>query len=204
MVLVCFLDAGRIPCDLRDMKNPLHSSSEARIISATCTIFKNRDTSQSARPPWSPPMDLRRYLAQVPDYDRFLTVDEMHAGLDRLAADYPDITTLRRVGTSTLGEPIRMLSVGSGSRHALLFGCPHPNEPIGGMLIHLFLRTGLPERRAAGCLRLHLAFHPHRRSRRHPPERGLVQRPLHPHQLRAPFLPAGGLRAGGMDLPHFL
>ena len=29
-----------------------------------------------------------------------------------------------------------MLSVGSGSKNALLFGCPHPNEPIGGMLIH--------------------------------------------------------------------
>jgi hypothetical protein len=83
-------------------------------------------------------MDLRRYLAQVPDYDRFLTVDEMHAGLDRLASQYPEITTLRRVGTSTLGEPIRMISVGNGSRHALLFGCPHPNEPIGGMLIHYF------------------------------------------------------------------
>jgi hypothetical protein len=81
-------------------------------------------------------MDIRRFMADVPDFDRFLTVDEMHAGLDRLAEAYPDITTLRRVGTSTLGEPIRMLSVGSGSKNALLFGCPHPNEPIGGMLIH--------------------------------------------------------------------
>ncbi len=81
-------------------------------------------------------MDIRRYMADVPESDRFLTVDEMHAGLDQLAAEYPEIARLRRVGTSTLGEPIRMLSVGSGSRNALLFGCPHPNEPIGGMLIH--------------------------------------------------------------------
>lgn len=83
-------------------------------------------------------MDIRRYLAEIPEFDRFLTVDEMHAGLDRLAETYPEITSLRRVGTSTLGEPIRMLSIGSGSHHALLFGCPHPNEPIGGMLIHYF------------------------------------------------------------------
>lgn len=83
-----------------------------------------------------PAMDLRRVLADVPEYDRFLTVDEMHTGLDRLAAAYPAVTRLRRVGTSRLGEPIRMLSIGSGSRQALLFGCPHPNEPIGGMLIH--------------------------------------------------------------------
>jgi hypothetical protein len=81
-------------------------------------------------------MDVRRYMAEVPESDRFLSVDEMHAGLDRLAAEYPDLTRLRRVGTSKLGEPIRMLSVGSGSKNALLFGCPHPNEPIGGMLIH--------------------------------------------------------------------
>ena len=83
-----------------------------------------------------PAMDIRRYMTDVPDSDRFLSVDEMHAGLDRLAEEYPDITRLRRVGTSKLGEPIRMLSVGTGSQNALLFGCPHPNEPIGGMLIH--------------------------------------------------------------------
>lgn len=81
-------------------------------------------------------MDIRSYMAAVPEMDRFLTVDELHASFEQLAADYPDITALRRVGTSTLGEPIQMLSIGSGSHNLLMFGCPHPNEPIGAMLIH--------------------------------------------------------------------
>lgn len=81
-------------------------------------------------------MDIRSYVSAVPDMDRFLTVDELHASFEQIAAEYPEIARLRRVGTSTLGEPIKMLSMGSGSRHLLMFGCPHPNEPIGAMLIH--------------------------------------------------------------------
>src|SRR5579884_3731353 len=81
-------------------------------------------------------MELRSYVSQVPDMDRFLTVDELHAGIEQLAADYPDLARVRRVGTSKLGEPIRMLSIGHGARNAFLFGCPHPNEPIGAMTVH--------------------------------------------------------------------
>ncbi|MGC4107117.1 MAG: M14 family zinc carboxypeptidase [Thermomicrobiales bacterium] len=80
-------------------------------------------------------IDIRGYMAAVPDIDRFLTVDELHAGMDRVASDFPELSSIKRVGTSTLGEPIRMLSVGSGSRHVLLVGCPHPNEPIGAMML---------------------------------------------------------------------
>ena len=81
-------------------------------------------------------MDIRSYMSAVPEMDRFLTVDELHAGLDRLAERFPDIASLRRVGTSKLGEPIRMLSIGTGPHNAFLFGCPHPNEPIGAMMLH--------------------------------------------------------------------
>jgi hypothetical protein len=81
-------------------------------------------------------LDIRAYVAAVPEMDRFLTVDELLAGFERLAGEYPDIARLKRVGTSKLGEPIDMLSIGSGSRNMLMFGCPHPNEPIGAMLIH--------------------------------------------------------------------
>ncbi len=86
-------------------------------------------------------MDIRSYMAAVPEQDRFLTVDELHAGQDRIAAEFPEVASLRRVGTSRLGEPIRMLSIGKGSHHALLFGCPHPNEPIGAMMLHHFARA---------------------------------------------------------------
>lgn len=81
-------------------------------------------------------MDIRSYVAAVPEMDRFYTVDELNAGIERLACDYPEIAKTRRVGTSKLGEPIQMLSIGTGSKNALLFACPHPNEPIGSNLVH--------------------------------------------------------------------
>jgi hypothetical protein len=83
-------------------------------------------------------LDIPSLMAQVPDSDRFLTLDELNAALERLARDYPAIAATRRVGTSKLGEPIRMLSIGSGAHNALLFACPHPNEPIGAMMVHHF------------------------------------------------------------------
>ncbi|MGN6030457.1 MAG: M14 family zinc carboxypeptidase [Thermomicrobiales bacterium] len=81
-------------------------------------------------------IDIRGYMAAVPEIDRFLTVDELHAGMDQVTSDFPDLARIERVGSSTLGEPIRMLTVGSGPRHVLLVGCPHPNEPIGAMMLH--------------------------------------------------------------------
>ncbi|MET8052534.1 M14 family zinc carboxypeptidase [Streptosporangium sp. NPDC005286] len=80
-------------------------------------------------------------LDSVPDHDRFATVDEITAALTRLAADHPGVASLRRVGSSALGEPILCLSVGDGPRHALVGAMPHPNEPIGGLtVIHLATR----------------------------------------------------------------
>lgn len=85
-------------------------------------------------------MDIREYMASVPEIDRFLTVDELNADFEAIARDHADLATLERVGTSTLGEPINMLTIGTGEKQALLFACPHPNEPIGAMLVHHFAR----------------------------------------------------------------
>lgn len=79
---------------------------------------------------------IQAYVANVPEMDRFLGVDELNAGIERLARDYPEIASIKRVGSSKLGEPIQMLTIGNGSKNALLFACPHPNEPIGAMLVH--------------------------------------------------------------------
>lgn len=79
-------------------------------------------------------------MASVPEMDRFLTVDELVADFEDIVKSYPEIARLERVGTSTLGEPISMLTMGSGEKQALLFACPHPNEPIGAMLVHHFAR----------------------------------------------------------------
>ncbi len=86
------------------------------------------------------PVDIRGYMSSLPEMDRFLTVDELNEDFTRLAAEYPEITTLERVGSSSLGEPIQMLSIGTGEKNILLFACPHPNEPIGAMLVHHMAR----------------------------------------------------------------
>jgi hypothetical protein len=77
-------------------------------------------------------------MTSLPEMDRFLTVDELRQDFERIAREFPDIARLERVGSSSLGEPIHMLSMGTGEKNALLFACPHPNEPIGAMMVHHF------------------------------------------------------------------
>lgn len=85
-------------------------------------------------------IDVRGFMARVPEMNRFQTVDELARDLEELSTTYPGLTRHRRVGTSRLGEPIHLLSIGEGSRDAFLFGCPHPNEPIGAMMVNYFSR----------------------------------------------------------------
>ena len=72
-------------------------------------------------------------LEHVPEFDRFAGVHELDAELRRVAAAHPDTVAVRRIGTSRLGDAILCATVGSGSRHALVFAFPHPNEPVGGL-----------------------------------------------------------------------
>lgn len=85
-------------------------------------------------------MDIRSYMTSLPEMDRFLTVDELNEDFRRIAKEYPEIARLERVGSSSLGEPIHMLSMGTGEKNILMFACPHPNEPIGAMMVHHFAR----------------------------------------------------------------
>ncbi len=80
-------------------------------------------------------------LGNVPDSQVFLTVDELKANARRLAAQYPDAVQLLPIGHSRQGDPIEALKIGDGPRKALLFAMPHPNEPIGSMMLdYLSLR----------------------------------------------------------------
>lgn len=72
----------------------------------------------------------------MPEYADFLTVDELQRGLEALQATYPQHVRLRTVGASAAGYPITECQIGRGTHHALLFGFPHPNEPIGSMMLH--------------------------------------------------------------------
>lgn len=76
-----------------------------------------------------------RILGELPDYQAFYTVAEFDDSSRRLAAAYPDLVSLKEVGNSRAGHPVLCLKIGNGSKRALLFGCPHPNEPIGAMML---------------------------------------------------------------------
>lgn len=80
-------------------------------------------------------------LRVQPEADAFPTVDELVATVRRAHEAHPDVTRVRRVGTSRLGEPIEAITIGSADRHAVVFGGVHPNEPIGNITaLHLIER----------------------------------------------------------------
>ncbi len=88
--------------------------------------------------------DLLRILDDVPDYKTFLTVDELKESTRQLVRKHPDIVELLPIGESRLGDPIEAIKIGHGPKNALLFAMPHPNEPIGSMLLE-FLSLRLVE-----------------------------------------------------------
>jgi hypothetical protein len=102
-------------------------------------------------------MNLAECMRRVPDIPRFPSVDALHAELDALATAHPDLVRVRRIGTSRLGEPLRVLTVGDGPADAVVIGGPHPNEPIGGLTVGVL--AGLLCRDAA--LRAELGFRWH-------------------------------------------
>jgi len=79
-------------------------------------------------------------IAGMPDYQDFLTVDELHNSLDKLKQKYPELVSLNVLGWTENGIPIYEFKIGSGKHHALLFGFPHPNEPIGSVMLHYLTR----------------------------------------------------------------
>jgi len=76
----------------------------------------------------------------VPDYRVFLTVDELNESSRHLAAEYPSLISISRAGTSRAGDEIPLMKIGDYPRAAFLFGCPHPNEPIGTMMLEYLTR----------------------------------------------------------------
>ncbi len=83
--------------------------------------------------------DIRKLMQKVPDYKRFLTVDEMYARAAEVAQQHPDLARLTITGQSTDGTDIPMVTIGNGPKSLVLFALPHPNEPIGAMLVQFLL-----------------------------------------------------------------
>lgn len=92
-------------------------------------------------------MNYSNLRADVPESSGFFTVDELDESSRRLQAAYPELVRLETAGYSREGRSILHLTIGSGSKTALMFGCPHPNEPIGAMTLD-FLSWELAEHAA--------------------------------------------------------
>lgn len=82
----------------------------------------------------------QRLIDGIPDYKEFLTVEEMDNSSKKLAQEFPDCVELFEMGRSRENHPLYCLKIGNGSQNALMFGCPHPNEPIGTMMLEYFSR----------------------------------------------------------------
>jgi len=74
-------------------------------------------------------------IKNVPDYKVFMTVEELDKSSFSLAEKYPDLVKLYEAGRSREGRPVYVIRIGDGKNKALWFGCPHPNEPIGTLVI---------------------------------------------------------------------
>jgi hypothetical protein len=88
--------------------------------------------------------DILKLIQDVPDYKQFLTVDELRESSNRLVQRFPQIVEKIPVGVSRNGYPIEALKIGQGSKTALVFAMPHPNEPIGSMTLE-YLTARLAE-----------------------------------------------------------
>lgn len=91
-------------------------------------------------------------VAAVPEYDRYLTVSELEGSTDESVATHP-ATRVRQAGASRAGLPIRCIEVPGGPLHAVLVGAPHPEEPVGTLVLeHLLplLADGLADELGMG------------------------------------------------------
>lgn len=85
----------------------------------------------------SSPADVREFAwidDAVPRYRSFYGLDD-HRRRDKTLAAEHDHVTLESFGESADGEDLWAVTVGEGSRTALMFATPHPNEPIGCMTL---------------------------------------------------------------------
>ncbi len=76
----------------------------------------------------------------VPEYSDFLTVSELYKSTRELASKYSDQVEVIEAGVARTGDPVLAIKVGEGRRTVLAFGFPHPNEPIGSLVLEYLSR----------------------------------------------------------------
>lgn len=82
-----------------------------------------------------------KLLKQVKNFRKFLTVGELDLALKKLVGR----KSILNLGKSQGGHNILCARIGNGKKNALIFGFPHPNEPIGSLtclsLIKIILKN---------------------------------------------------------------
>jgi hypothetical protein len=82
--------------------------------------------------------EILKIIQDVPDYQTFLTVDELNESMHLLASRFPQVVQIIPLGQSRQGTPIDAMKIGSGAKTGLMYAMPHPNEPIGSMMLEFF------------------------------------------------------------------
>ena len=77
-------------------------------------------------------------IAGVPAHERYLSVDELEESTDRFVAAHPAVKVWT-AGASRAGHEIRCIEVGDGPLRAVLAGVPHPEEPVGTLVLEYLL-----------------------------------------------------------------
>jgi Zinc carboxypeptidase len=78
-------------------------------------------------------------LDKVDNYTEFLTVNELEGELKKFQRK--DLIKINQIGKSTSGRSILSAKIGNGKKSALVFGFPHPNEPIGSLTCLSLIKT---------------------------------------------------------------
>ena len=76
-------------------------------------------------------------VAEVPERDSFPRLDELETCVEELAgAGGAGVWT---AGHSRAGRPMRCVEIPGGPLQALLVGLPHPEEPVGALMLQYLL-----------------------------------------------------------------
>jgi hypothetical protein len=78
-------------------------------------------------------INIEDVLRDVPHFDKFCSVAQLHALAERLRKD--ENFEVQVAGVSANGLPIHHIRCGKGAVKALFFGGPHCMEPIGGLTV---------------------------------------------------------------------
>ena len=76
-------------------------------------------------------------LEEVPNYSRFLRVNEIEALSDRLKR-YSSVKE-KTIGKTAENKPLKMFTMGDGEKTALIIGVPHSDEPLGSLVTTYFI-----------------------------------------------------------------